>query len=218
MTKPKAYPYIRISTKYQSLKQQKVIVKSFDGIIDGKKFQVQKIVKHVGTGWNDHDVTILNELIKKLKSGDCILVELVDRFSRKYDIAEKFMEKIHKKGAFIYSIGENLRSDLNTSEFEFGIRAAEKESWNKSYRGKIRGMCVESEGTDSSDEYIDDESSVASDVGRFECFKDENPQSRTWLRTHITEHNIIEGKRSCRGRVQEMGRVWSCKKGLWGHA
>lgn len=79
---------------------------------------------HGVSGWKPQARQLgLERLISNLRRGDVILVQKCDRFSRNCQKARGFLNQIHRKGATVFSVGEEI--DSRNPQFMLRIQAAE---------------------------------------------------------------------------------------------
>lgn len=104
----KVYGYVRVSTKKQTVENQKYEINQHYTNVD-EWFEETK------SGTIDYQNRILNKLLKKLKSGDILVVSELSRLGRSLYMIMEILNKLSIKGVMLHSIKENFKLDNEIS-------------------------------------------------------------------------------------------------------
>ena len=101
------YGYCRISSKKQSIERQ---VRNI-----GNEFQDAVIIEEVFTGTKTYERKKLQQLLKKVKSGDTIVFDSVSRMSRDAEEGFRLYEELYNKGINLVFLKEPY---INTDTYK----------------------------------------------------------------------------------------------------
>ena len=97
------YDYIRVSTENQNLENQKLAI--------SEKFEIDEWIEEKKSGTVDYQKRSLGELIKKLKSGDTLVITELSRLGRSISMVFDIISELKKKKVRVIAIKNNF--DLN---------------------------------------------------------------------------------------------------------
>ena len=118
------YTYLRVSTEHQVLDNQRNEIEKY-ALKNG--FEVDVWITEVASGKTKGKDRKLGNLLKKLKSGDVLIVTEISRLSRTLMDIMSIVGMLLKKGVKLYSIKDNLAFDDSINSkvllFAFGLVA-----------------------------------------------------------------------------------------------
>ena len=97
------YSYIRVSTEEQNLENQKKAI--------SEQFNIDEWIEEKKSGTVDYQKRSLGELIKKLKSGDTLVITELSRLGRSISMVFDIISELKKKKVRVIAIKNNF--DLN---------------------------------------------------------------------------------------------------------
>lgn len=117
------YGYLRVSTKDQDVKSQKLAIQ--------KEYKISKWVQEKKSGTVDFKKRSLGNLIDTMKKGDTLIVTEISRLGRSISMIFHIMELCKEKGIRVIAIKNNFdlnpnkKNDLGTEIllFAFGLSA-----------------------------------------------------------------------------------------------
>lgn len=107
----RAWTYARVSTQ----RQQKDLPLQLNFLTDyaRQNYYLQGSVSEVGSGKKPNELEELNNMIKKLRESDTLLIKDVSRIGRNFFEVNNLLNRIHYKGASVYSVLDNIHSRDN---------------------------------------------------------------------------------------------------------
>ena len=109
------FAYLRVSTFYQNLDSQRDALKVYN---------CYKIFEEKVSGKSKDNRKELLLLLDVLRPGDNVIVYKLDRLGRSLKDLLNILEEIHKKGAHLICLSENINSNTPTGSFLFNILAS----------------------------------------------------------------------------------------------
>jgi len=118
------YAYLRVSTHQQTVDNQMEEINSF---AEKRNWKINHYVKESVSGTELSRNRKLGKLLRKLKSGDTLIVSEISRLSRRMTETMAILGKLLEKHVSLYSIKENYAFEDNVNSkvlcFAFGLAA-----------------------------------------------------------------------------------------------